>query len=84
MIEALLTRFSLPTSKEFICKWCDAALTAEKKSTYAVTAHTRATRAKQQKCVSCGTVCVDKMHHFDKATYGKNNLATRIAEKQMP
>ena len=30
VIEALSTRFSVPTSKEFICKKCDAALAAEK------------------------------------------------------
>ena len=68
VIEALSTRFSVPTSKEFICKQCDAALIAEKMPIYAVTAHTRATTANQQKCVSCGTVCVDKIHHFDSTT----------------
>ena len=83
VIEALSTRFSVPTSQEFICKQCDAALIAEKMPIYAVTAHTRPTTTNQQKCVSCGTVCVDKIHHFDSTTYGKNSLATTIAENQM-
>ena len=40
VIEALSTRFSVPTSKEFICKQCDAALIVEKMPIYAVTVHT--------------------------------------------
>ena len=43
VIEALSTRFSVPTSQEFIWKQCDVALIAEKMSIYAVTAHTRPT-----------------------------------------
>ena len=78
VIEALSTRFSVPTSKEFICKQCDAALIAEKMPIYAVTAHTRTTTANQQKCVSCGTVCVDKIHHFDSTTYGKIALRLQL------
>ena len=82
VIEALSTRFSVPISQDFICKQCDVALIAEKMPIYAVTAHTRPTTANQQKCVSCGTVCVDKMHHFD-STYGKNSLVTTIAQNQV-
>ena len=47
---------------------------------YAVIAHTKTTKANQQKGVSCGTVCVAKINHFDSTTYGKTNIATRIAE----
>ena len=50
-------RFSLPTPKKFICKQCDAAVTAEKMPISAVTAHTRATTA-NSKSVCPVELCV--------------------------
>ena len=65
--EALSHRFSIPTSKEYICKKCDKYLLVEKMPINRVASLMRFTSHKpQQKCIHCNCVPSDKFLTFDK------------------
>ena len=71
VVEALSNRFSIPTSKEYICKKCDKDLLGEIISMNSVASHVRLTSNKpQQKCIHCKTEPTDKFLTFDKTKCG--------------
>ena len=73
VVEALSNRFSIPTSKEYICKKCDKDLLAEIMPMNSVASCIRLTSNEpQQKCIHCNTVPTDKFLTFDKTKYGQN------------
>ena len=60
VVEALANRFSIPTSKEYICKKCYKDLLGGKMPMNSV-AQTRLTSSEpQQKCIHCNSVLTDK------------------------
>ena len=70
VVEALSNRFSIPTSKESICKKCDKDLLGGKMLTNSVASWTRLTSNEpQQKCIHCNSVPTDKFLTFDKTKY---------------
>ena len=75
VVEALSNRFSIPTSKEYICKKCDKDLLAETMPMNSVASHIRlASNEPQQKCIHCNTVPTEKFQTFDKTKYGQNTI----------
>ena len=79
--EALSKRFSIPTSKEYICKKCDKHLLVEKMPTNNVASWMRLTSHKpQQKCIHCNSVPKDKALTFDKTKYGENTIVNQMTE----
>ena len=59
--EALSNRFSIPPSKEYICKKCDKHILVEKRPINSVASWIRLTSHKpQQKCIHCNGVPTDK------------------------
>ena len=70
ILEALSNRFSIPTSKEYICKKCDKDLLGEIIPMNSVASQTRLTSNEpQQKCIHCNTVPTDKFLTLDKTKY---------------
>ena len=81
VLEALSNRFSIPTSKEYICKKCDKHLLVEKMPKNSVASQTRLTYHKpQQKCFHCNSVPTDKFPTFDKTTCRKNTIVDQMTE----
>ena len=65
--EALSNRFSIPTSKEYICKKCDKHLLVEKMPINSIASQIRLISHKpQQKCIHCNSVPTEKFLAFDK------------------
>ena len=57
VVEALTNRFSIPTSKEYICKKCGKDLLAEIMQLNSVASHIRLTSNEpKQKCIHCTTL----------------------------
>ena len=81
VVEALSNRFSIPTSKVYICKKCDKDLLGEKMQTNSVASLTRLTSNKpQQKCIHCNSVPTDKSLTFDKTKYGQNTIVSQMKQ----
>ena len=81
VLEALSDRFSIPTSKEYICKKCDKDLSGGKMPTNSVASWIRLTSYEpQQKCIHCNSVPTDKFLTFDKTKYGQNTTVSQIKE----
>ena len=81
VVEALSNRFSIPTSKEYICKKCDKHLLVEKMPINSVASQTRLTSCKlQQKCIHCNSIPKDKFQTFDKTKYGENTSVNQRKE----
>ena len=81
VVEALSNRFSIPTSKEYICKKCDKDLLAEIMPMNSVASCIRLTsNEQQQKCIHCNTVPTDKFLTFDKTKYGQNTIVSQMKE----
>ena len=79
--ETLSNRFSIPTSKEYICKECDKHLLVEKMPINSVTSWIRLTSHKpQQKCIHCNSIPTDNFLHFDKTKYGENTHVNQMTE----
>ena len=79
--EALSDRFSIPTSKEYICKKCDKHLLVEKMPINSVASWIKLTSHKpQQKCIHCNSVPTDKFLTFDKIKYRENTLVNQMTE----
>ena len=77
--EALSNRFSIPTSKEYICKKCDKYLLVEKMPINSIASQMRSISHKQQqKCIHCHTVPTDNFLTFDKTKYGENTLVNNM------
>ena len=83
VLEALSNRFSIPTSKEYICKKCDKHLLGGKMPTNSVASQTRLTSNKpQQKCIHCNSVPTDKFLTFHKTKYGQNTVVSQMKENE--
>ena len=81
IVEALSKRFSIPTSKEYICKKCDKDLLAEILPVNNVASCIRITSNEpQQKCIHCNTVPTDKFLIFEKTKYGQNTIVNQMKE----
>ena len=81
VIEALSNRFSIPMSKEYICKKCDKDLLAEIMPMNSVASYIRlASNEPQQKCIHCNTVPTEKFLTFDKTKYGQNTIVSQMKE----
>ena len=81
VVETLSNRFSIPTSKEYICKKCDKDLLGEKMPTNSVVSQIRLTSNKpQQKCIHCTIVPTDKFLTFDKTKYGQNIIVSQMKQ----
>ena len=79
--EALSNRFSIPTSKEYICKKCDKHLLVEKMPINSIASQIRLISHKpQQKCIQCNSVPTDNFLTFDKTKYGENTLVNQMTE----
>ena len=77
--EALSNRYSIPTSKEYICKKCDKYLLLEKMPINSVASRMRSISDKhQQKCIHCHTVLTENFLTFDKTKYGENTLVNNM------
>ena len=81
VVEALANRFSVPTSKEYICKKCDKDLLEEIMPMNSVASQMQLTSNElQHKCIHCNTVCTDKFLTFDKTKYGPNTIVSQVTE----
>ena len=81
VIEGLSNRFSIPTSKEYICKKCDKYLLGEIMPMNSVASHTRLTfNEPQQKCIHCNSIPTDKFLTFDKRKYGQNIIVSQMKQ----
>ena len=81
VVEALSNRFSIPTSKEYICKKCDNDLLGEIMPMNSVASEIRLTcNEPQQKCIHCNRVPTDKFLTFDKTKYGQNLIVSQMKE----
>ena len=81
VVEALSNRFSVPTSKEYICKKCDKDLLEEIMPMNSVASWIRLTSNKpQQKCIHCNIICREKFLIFNKTKYGQNTIASQMIE----
>ena len=81
VVEALSHRFSVPTSKEYICKKCDKDLLEEIMPMNSVASQIKLTSNEpQQKCIHCNMVCTDKFLIFNKTKYGQNTIASQMIE----
>ena len=79
--EALSNQFSIPTSKEYICKKCDIHLLVEKMPINSVASQTRLiSHNPQQKCIHCNSVPTDIFLTFDKTKYGENTIVNQMTE----
>ena len=76
--QALSSRISIPTAKEFICKKCDKSLRFGKMPMDAEVSHNYKHLNKGTLCISCKTETRHKTHIFDQAGYGENILADEI------
>ena len=71
VVEALSHRFSVPTSKEYICKKCDKDLLQKIMPMNSVVSQIQLTSNEpQQICMHCNMVCTDKFLIFNKTKYG--------------
>ena len=81
VLEALYNRFSIPTSKKYICKKCDKDLLGGKMPMNSVASQPRLTsNESQQKCIHCNSVPTDKFLTFDKTKYGQNTIVSQTKE----
>ena len=81
VVEALSNRFSVPTSKEYICKKCDNYLLEETMPMNSVASQIQlTTNEPQQKSIHCNTVPTDKFLTFDKTKYGQNTIVSQMKE----
>ena len=81
VLKALSNRFSIPTSKEYICKKCDKYLLGGKMPMNSVASWTRLSyNEPQQKCIHCNSIPTDKFLTFDKTKYGENTFVTQMTE----
>ena len=81
VLEALSNRFSIPTSKEYICKKCDKDLLGGKIPMNSVALQTRLTSNKlQQKCIHCNSVPTYIFLTFDKTKYRQNTIVSQMKE----
>ena len=81
IVEALSHRFSVPTSKEYICKKCDKDLLEEIMPVNSVASQIWLTSNEpQQKCIHCNTLCTEKFLIFNKAKYGQNTIVSQMIE----
>ena len=81
VVEALSNRFSVPTSKEYICKKCDKDLLEEIMPMNSVASQIQLTSNEhQQKCIHCNIVCTDKFLIFNKTKYGQNTILSQMLE----
>ena len=79
VVEALLNRFSVPTSKEYICKKCDKDLLQEIMPMNSVASWIQLTsNTPQQKCMHCNIICTEKFVIFNKTKYGQNTLVSQM------
>ena len=77
--EALSNRYSIPTSKEYICKKCDKYLLLEKMPINSVASKMRSISDKHQlKCIHCHTVPTENFLTYDKTKYGENTLVNNM------
>ena len=81
IVEALSHRFSVPTSKEYICKKCDKDLLEEIMPMNTVASWIWLTSNEpQQKCIHCNIVCTEKFLTFNKTKYGQNTIVSQMIE----
>ena len=81
VVEALSNRFSIPTSKEYICKKCDKDLLEEIMPMNSVASQMQLTSNEpQQKCIHCNSVPAEKFLTFDKTKYGQNTIVSQMKE----
>ena len=81
IVEVLSNRFSVPASKEYICKKCDRDLLEEIMPMNSAVSWIQLTsNESQQKCIHCNTVCTDKFLTFDKTKYGQNTTVSQMTE----
>ena len=81
VVEALLNRFSVPTSKEYICKKCDKDLLEEIMPMNSVASQIWLTSNKpQQKCIHYNIICTEKFPISNKTKYGQNTIASQMIE----
>ena len=76
--QALSSRISIPTAKEFICKKCDKSLRFGQMPMDAEVSYNYKHLNKGTLCISCKTETRGKAHIFDWAGYGENILADEI------
>ena len=76
--QALSSRISIPTAKEFICKKCDKSLRFGQMPMDAEVSYNYKHLNKGTSCISCKTETRGKTHIFDRAGYGENILADEI------
>ena len=82
VVQALSNRFSIPTSKEYICKKCNKDFLGEVMPLNSVASHMRLTSNEpQQMCIHCKTVPTDKFLTLDKTKYGQNTNVSQMKEK---
>ena len=81
VVKVLSNRFSIPTSKEYICKKCDKDLLGEVMPMNSVASHMRLTcNEPQHTCIHCNTVPADKFLTSDKTQYGQNTIVCQMKE----
>ena len=81
VVEVLSHRFSVPTSKEYICKKCDKDLLEEIMPMSTVASQIWLTsNESQQKCIHCNIVCTEKFLTFNKTKYGQNTVVSQMIE----
>ena len=81
VVEVLSHRFTVPTSKEYICKKCDKKLLEEIMPMNSVASRIWLTSNEpQQKCIHCNIVCTDKFLTFNKTKYGQNTIVSQMIE----
>ena len=81
VVEALSNRFSIPTSKEYICKKCDKDLLEEIIPMNSVASRIQLTSNEpQQKCMHCNTVPTDKFLTFNKTKYGQSTIVSQMKQ----
>ena len=81
IVEALSHGFSVPTSKEYICKKCDKDLLEEIMPMNSVASQIRLTSNEpQQKYIHCNILCTEKFLIFNKAKYGQNTIVSQMIE----
>ena len=79
VVEALPNRFSVPTSKEYICKKCDKDLLEEIMPMNSVASPIHLTSNEpQQKCIHCNIVFTEKFLIFNKTKYGQNTIESQM------
>ena len=76
--QALSSRISIPTAKEFICKKCDKSLRFGQMSMDAEVLYNYKHLNKGTLYISCKTETRGKTQIFDRAEYGENILADEI------